>query len=629
MSLSLKVDASLHSFLKNSEEALNQHAKAFNSFNAVVSSELKKKIEPEMIAEGLFRLVPALDLPSEEIKKAVRPMIPSLLAESVKNPLDSAINCIANKAVINSKAFLLLFQRNEKLLGKTKKLKKKQKEAEKEVKEVDKKTEKIEEKIEELNRKIEENEKTRVQKQLALEKKFNDLESATLWRVKDCEELLKSRINEQFVRDAIKNSLDKIFKDIEEKVKQISRSSQSQFEEGLKKKMKKNKEHLSLKIEENSLKMKAVEKAVENKAEKTEVIESYREIMKKLEPLFETGKRLESLNQKIEENEKRIEKNESIFPKIEVDFQEVKEKLEILETKQNEEKTAEVSPVQMAELEELIAKSRKYFFHSEFEPEESLSLECSHLEAQIKEKVNVTDFLVQVDNKLSKEDLLHFVTSEEDRMRRTRKEIEDLEKKMERMEGEIETNAKKKIKKNLEQVLDQLNIGSIERSLKGKADEGETRRELDAIEERVQGILESSLKNQEIIGRLNEQFSRIEESFLNVKSQVQKKLQTTQSQAPTIHNFCITCGHREARFLTNSQMIRGSDGKLYYGDPENPTTPSYNLGMTVYDRIDLANKSQKMSQEDRNLFSQNQSMARPKSNGMRSNQLSFVYRLIL
>jgi len=38
----------------------------------------------------------------------------------------------------------------------------------------------------------------------SLEKRFQELEVNTVWKLKDCQDLLKTRVNEQFVWDAIK-----------------------------------------------------------------------------------------------------------------------------------------------------------------------------------------------------------------------------------------------------------------------------------------------------------------------------------------------------------------------------------------------------------------------------------------
>jgi hypothetical protein len=44
------------------------------------------------------------------------------------------------------------------------------------------------------------------------EKKVNDNQSATLWRIKDCEELLRSRVSDKYVNDAVKATEDKLTK---------------------------------------------------------------------------------------------------------------------------------------------------------------------------------------------------------------------------------------------------------------------------------------------------------------------------------------------------------------------------------------------------------------------------------
>lgn len=53
--------------------------------------------------------------------------------------------------------------------------------------------------------------KTELQESLTFfEKKVNDNQADTLWRIKDCEELLKSRVSDKFVNDAIKALDDKL-----------------------------------------------------------------------------------------------------------------------------------------------------------------------------------------------------------------------------------------------------------------------------------------------------------------------------------------------------------------------------------------------------------------------------------
>ena len=47
-----------------------------------------------------------------------------------------------------------------------------------------------------------------------LEKKIGEVEQDTLWKIKDCENLLKTRVNTQFVMDAMKTAEDKIFREV-------------------------------------------------------------------------------------------------------------------------------------------------------------------------------------------------------------------------------------------------------------------------------------------------------------------------------------------------------------------------------------------------------------------------------
>jgi hypothetical protein len=63
-----------------------------------------------------------------------------------------------------------------------------------------------------------------------LDKKFAELELKTVWRLKDCEDLLKVRVNEKYVADAIAGLEDKLKKNLEES----NRVSLSKFERQLK-----------------------------------------------------------------------------------------------------------------------------------------------------------------------------------------------------------------------------------------------------------------------------------------------------------------------------------------------------------------------------------------------------------
>ena len=58
--------------------------------------------------------------------------------------------------------------------------------------------------------KIGEVEKKCMNKLQTFESKILEVEKNTLWKIKDCEELLKIRVNEGYVSDVIKKSEDKM-----------------------------------------------------------------------------------------------------------------------------------------------------------------------------------------------------------------------------------------------------------------------------------------------------------------------------------------------------------------------------------------------------------------------------------
>lgn len=46
------------------------------------------------------------------------------------------------------------------------------------------------------------------------ENRVNEVEKNTLWKIKDCEELLKLRVNDEYVIDAVKALEDKLLREV-------------------------------------------------------------------------------------------------------------------------------------------------------------------------------------------------------------------------------------------------------------------------------------------------------------------------------------------------------------------------------------------------------------------------------
>ena len=46
------------------------------------------------------------------------------------------------------------------------------------------------------------------------ENRVNEVEKNTLWKIRDCEELLKMRVNEEYVIDAVKELEEKLLREV-------------------------------------------------------------------------------------------------------------------------------------------------------------------------------------------------------------------------------------------------------------------------------------------------------------------------------------------------------------------------------------------------------------------------------
>ena len=47
--------------------------------------------------------------------------------------------------------------------------------------------------------------------------KVSEIEKGTLWKIRDCEELLKSRVSEKYVEESIKSVERRLYKDLDGK----------------------------------------------------------------------------------------------------------------------------------------------------------------------------------------------------------------------------------------------------------------------------------------------------------------------------------------------------------------------------------------------------------------------------
>ena len=97
-----------------------------------------------------------------------------------------------------------------------------------------------------------------------LDKRLGEVEQETLWKIKDCEDLLRTRVNTQFVMDSMKTTEDKIFREVYSYVSsyricmsQIGQSNNEKFDLY-------NKSYVELSLKMNNLEQSTSEKLKSN-----------------------------------------------------------------------------------------------------------------------------------------------------------------------------------------------------------------------------------------------------------------------------------------------------------------------------------------------------------------------------
>lgn len=213
-------------------QAVNQHAYLIK----VISSEVKTKVSSTEVCEALNVIAAAV--PASLAEEHGKPDANTLKEATAKTAGKVAAICSHISQLEDFQAHtttrLSEVQTDLDTKATVTELKKNTKATKKKLKK------KLEDKAKELNGSIKQLEAAMQERLAQLEKKISDVEVNTIWKLKDVEELLKARVNEQFVWDAINSTVGKNKKDI----KDISQALSDRME-----KMQKNLEGLIEKVE--------------------------------------------------------------------------------------------------------------------------------------------------------------------------------------------------------------------------------------------------------------------------------------------------------------------------------------------------------------------------------------------
>lgn len=241
------------------------------------------------------------------------------------------------------------------------------------------------------------------------------------------------------------------------------------------------------------------------------------------------------------------------------------------QTLEKSEKTVEipVNSEKLNELEVLILRTR--------EDVASFGNMISALGIEVAKKVDVNEFTIQINKKLDKDEMLKLVekiTLDDERSRKLQKEMAEILKKVEKLQDSIDKKIHK-LKKDLD-------LNQIQKLLKSKADQEEVGREFAGMDEKLQNALSSIVGFRKEIDGLISNFKKMASSMYSSSNEAS-------TLASTKNALCLSCGRGgDTNYLPQSYMVKGYDGKMYYGDPGRNQSHyghgSYDIGSNIFTR---------------------------------------------
>jgi len=203
----------LRDLLGNVTTVINQHASLLNKLQLDVCD----KPSNLDIANTMKQLSISSNIKEQDINKILNGTIQSPFDEKTNNVYNNAMNMFSNRLEMFSQGFGYLHNTNKDLNERFQKLETlvSQKVNQEDFKAKIKKTKKtlrdeikssftiIEDTVQNVGNKL-------TEKVDSVQGKLLEVEKHTLWRIKDCEDLLKSRINETYVNDSMKKLEEKL-----------------------------------------------------------------------------------------------------------------------------------------------------------------------------------------------------------------------------------------------------------------------------------------------------------------------------------------------------------------------------------------------------------------------------------
>jgi chromosome segregation ATPase len=339
-----------------------------------------------------------------------------------------------------------------------------------------------------------------------LEKKFAELELNTLWKLKDCEELLKVRVNEKYVWDAIKSLEDKLRRDLA-----VGQDAKSQL---LEKELRELRRDLEINEKEQSHRL---NKLKEDLAHCEEDLERRpkKEDLQRLQDLLDDLRRSlgsSDLADKVRELTERLEK-------LTTRFSSLKERLLNQGNAALEEELSRLSR-SVADLTERL--SRKVDLET-----------LNELLSKLNSKAPVP-LVVAPSNSIGEEEFSRFK-----------------EKVMEFIRG---------LEKRLERCVKDTDLKALAKKLDAKAEDERVNSEFNAQDYRIN----TSERNIEGINKELEQIQAVLRKLLSLLETSSSS--SALASFKSIPSNCLSCGRGDSRFAPMIPHIKGRDGRLYRAD---------------------------------------------------------------
>jgi len=388
-----------------------------------------------------------------------------------------------------------------------------------------------------------------------LDRKIDEVEKHTTWRIKDCEDLLRSRINDTYVDDAIRLLEERLTKEIEKMTLGNADTLNKSLKE-LTQRLKDCENNVEDKVGSLKKNIKDIESNLTKRVEVPKFEEFKKEILAKLEAESE---RVRNLQKKVEPPIERLggdmqKANQDIID-LRAQIKNLSSEIENLTLEFNSRpqvihQVTENKVSSNVDGEAIRSEMESHFSRTKLELNK-LRDKVNMLEESMHSKVDTSYFSMQLAKKLDISEFERMIASiqaDQEKIKRFILNNEDLQNKINQIEDLIE--------KKLAKLRKELDINNLMKLMKSKAEEDNVIKGFDNTDKKINALSENliALKKE-----LDQAFATLEKMAVQVFSYSDGASLSTKKINPL---NCLSCGNL-SKNLVSGQQATGIDGKFY------------------------------------------------------------------